>query len=100
MSWTIFSVPSDRREALDAALRDDLISRQSQKVRDGPSVGAASGTTIVLLEGSEDALKRLGELLGPAGSRLTGAEAERLYQRLKDEEEAASAGMGLFFTES
>jgi hypothetical protein len=99
MSWTIFSVPSDRRPALDAALKDDLVSRQSQKVRDGPSIGAAAGTTVVLVEGSADALKRLEELLGPVGSHLSGDEAERLYRRLKDEEEAASTGMGLFFTE-
>ena len=99
MSWTIFSVPADRRETLDAALKDDLVSRQSPKVRDGTTLGAAQGTTIVLLEGSAEALARLGELLGPAGTRLSGADAERLYRKLKDEEEASSAGMGLFFTE-
>jgi len=99
MSWTIFSVPADRRDTLDAALKDDLVSRQSQKVRDGATLGAAQGTTIVLVEGSTEAVKRLGELLGPAGTRLGGEDAERLYRKLKDEEEAASAGMGLFFTE-
>jgi hypothetical protein len=99
MPWRIFSVPADRREALDAALRDDLVSRQSQKVRDGASLGAPKGTIVVLLEGNPDALLRLGELLGPAGTRLEGDDAERLYRRLKEEEEAASAGMGLFFTE-
>jgi hypothetical protein len=99
MGWTILSVASGQRDALDAALKDDLVSRQSQKVRDGASLGAASGTTIVLVEGSPEALKRLEELLGPNATRLAGDEAERLYRRLKDEEEAASAGMGLFFTE-
>ena len=99
MTWTIFSVPSDQRTALDAALKDDLVSRQSQKVRDGPSLGAAAGTTVALVEGSADAVKRFEGLLGTAGSRLSGEEAERFYRRLKDEEEAASAGMGLFFTE-
>jgi hypothetical protein len=33
------------------------------------------------------------------GSRLSGGDAEQLYRRLKEEEETASAGMGLFFTE-
>jgi len=99
MPWTIYSVPSDRRTDLDAVLRDDLISRQSQKVRDGASLGATAGTTVVLIEGSPDGVKRAEELLGPVGSRPSGADAERLYRRLKDEEEAASAGMGLFFTE-
>jgi hypothetical protein len=99
MSWTIFSVPSDHRTALDAALKDDLLSRQSQKVRDGASLGGTAGTTLVLIEGSADAVKRADELLGPVGSRLSGGDAESLYRRLKDEDEAASAGMGLFFTE-
>jgi len=99
MPWTIFSVPSDRRTELDAVLKDDLLSRQSQKVRDGASLGDPAGTTVVLLEGSAEAVKRAEELLGPVGTRPAGADAERLYRRLKDEEEAASAGMGLFFTE-
>jgi hypothetical protein len=99
MAWTLCTVPSDKRAALDEVLKDDVVSRQSQKVRDGPSVGAASGTTVVLVEGSPEGIRRAEELLAPVGSRLTGADAERLYRRLKDEEEAASAGMGLFFTE-
>jgi len=99
MTWTIFSVPSDRRTELEAALKDDVVSRQSHKVRDGASLGAPAGTTVVLVEGSAPAIQRAEELLGPVGSRLSGADAERLYRRLKDEEEAASAGMGLFFTE-
>ncbi len=99
MPWTIFTVPSEQRPALDAALKDDLLSRQSQKVRDGPSVGAAASTTVVLVEGSAEAIRKAGELLGPVGKPVTGADAEQLYRRLKDEEEAASAGMGLFFTE-
>jgi len=99
MAWTIFTVPSDRRTALETALKDDLVSRQSQKLRDGASVGMASGTTVVLVEGSVEALGRFESLLGDAGAKLKGDEADRLYRRLKDEDEAASAGMGLFFTE-
>jgi len=99
MPWALFTVPSDRRSELDAALKDDLVSRQSQKLREGAGLGAASGSTVVLIEGSPDGVRRAEELLGPLGSRLSGADAEQLYRRLKDEEEAASAGMGLFFTE-
>jgi len=99
MPWTIFAIPNDHRAALDAALKDDLVSRQSHTVRDGAGVGAASATIIVLVEGGADAVRRAEELLAPAGTRLGGEEAERLYRRLKDEQDAASAGMGLFFTE-
>ena len=99
MAWTLFSLPSAKRTELDAVLRDDILSRQSQKVRDAKAVGGPADTIYVLLEGLPDAMKRADELLGPVGTKLPAAEAETLYRRFKDEEESASAGMGLFFTE-
>ena len=99
MAWTLFSVPSDKRTELDTALKDDRVSRQSQKVRDASAMGGPSGATYVLIEGAGDAVHRAEELLGPIGTRLPAAEAESLYRRFKEEDEAASAGMGLFFTE-
>jgi hypothetical protein len=99
MAWTIFSVPSARRTELDTVLRDDVISRQSQKLREAGTLGGPADTLYVLVEGSGDAVRRAGELLAPVGTRLPAAEAESLYRRFKDEEDAASQGMGLFFTE-
>jgi hypothetical protein len=99
MPWAIFAVPNEHRAELDGALRDDLVSRQSQKVRDAASLGGPAATTYVLLEGAPEAVRRLETLLGANGARLAGADAESLYRRFKEEEEAASAGMGLFFTE-
>jgi hypothetical protein len=99
MAWTLFSLPSAKRTELDAVLRDDILSRQSQKVRDAKAVGGPADTIYVLLEGLPDAMKRADEMLGPVGTKLPAAEAETLYRRFKDEEESASAGMGLFFTE-
>ena len=99
MAWTLFSVPAAKRAELDAVLRDDQLSRQSQKVRDAKSLGGPADALYVLLEGSAEAMKRADDLLAPVGTRLSAAEGEALYRKLKDEEEAASAGMGLFFTE-
>ena len=99
MAWTLFSVPTAKRAELDAALKDDRVSRQSQKVRDAAAMGGPSGTTYVLVEGAADAVHHAEELLGPIGEKLPIADAEALYLRFKDEDEAASAGMGLFFTE-
>ncbi len=99
MAWTIYSVPSAKRTELDAALRDDVVSRQSQKVRDAGALGGPGDRTYVLIEGSADAVKRAEGLLDAVGTRLASAEAEPLYRRFKDEEESASAGMGLFFTD-
>ena len=99
MAWILFSVPSSKRGELDAALKDDLLSRQSQKIREAGALGGPADRTYVLLEGSAEAMRRAEELVGTVGSRLAPGEADPLYKRFKDEEEAASAGMGLFFTE-
>jgi hypothetical protein len=99
MAWTLYSVPSGKRTELDAVLHDDQLSRQSQKVREAKSLGGPADALYVLLEGSAEAMKRADELLAPVGTKLPGAEGETLYRKLKDEEESASAGMGLFFTE-
>jgi len=99
MAWTLFSVLVTKRAELDAVLKDDQVSRQSQKVRDTSAMGGPSGATYVLIEGAPEAVRRAEELLAPIGTRLPSADAEPLYRRFKDEEDAASAGMGLFFTE-
>jgi hypothetical protein len=99
MPWTLFEVPTDKRSLLEAALKDDVVGRQSQKVRDAAAAGGPSGRLYVLIEGSPEGVARAEELLKEAGSKLPPADSERLYRQFKDEEDAASSGMGLFFTE-
>ena len=99
MSWTIYTVPSAKRTELDAALRDDIVSRQSQKVRAAAALGGPGDALYVLVEGTAGAILRAEELLGTVGTRLKPPESEALLARFKEEEEAASAGMGLFFTD-
>jgi hypothetical protein len=99
MPWVLFSVPATKRSELDTVLKDDQVSRQSQKVRDAASAGGPAGELYVLLEGAESAMRHAEGLLAPVGKKLPAAEAEAIYRRFKDEEENASTGMGLFFTE-
>jgi hypothetical protein len=99
MAWTIYTVPSGKRTELDAVLKDDRVSRQSQKVREASALGGPSDTLYVLIEGAAEPVAHAGELLATVGTKLPTADAESLYRKFKDEEEAASAGMGLFFTE-
>ncbi|HLM91399.1 MAG TPA: hypothetical protein VK424_05040 [Thermoplasmata archaeon] len=99
MPWTIFSIPSAKRTELDTVLKDDLVSRQSQKLRDAAAMGGPSDRVYVLIEGSADGVRRAVELLAPLGTVLPPSEGDALHQRFRDEEDAASAGMGLFFTE-
>lgn len=99
MAWLLYRVPSAKKTELDAALADDQVSRQSQKIRDAASVGGPAGELYVVLEGADAALQRADELLAKVGTKLPPAEAEPLFRKFKDEDEAAAAGMGLFFTE-
>ena len=99
MAWTLHAVASAKKAEVDAALRDDIVSRQSHTVRDAASAGGPSGMLYVLVEGSADAVARADGLLKPLAEPLPVPERESLYKRFKEEEEAASAGMGLFFTE-
>lgn len=99
MAWTLFAIASAKKPELDAALADDQVSRQSQKVRDAAPLGGPSGQLYILVEGADGAVARANDLLGKIGDRLPGPEAEKLYLKLKDEDEAGAAGMGLLFTE-
>jgi len=99
MPWTLYQVVAAKKGELDAVLKDDQLSRQSQLVRDAASAGGPSGELYVLLEGAAEAISRAETLLKDVGTKLAPSESEKLYRRFKDEEENASAGMGLFFTD-
>ena len=99
MAWIIFEVPNDRRTQLDEVLREDVIARQSHKLRDAATLGGRSGHLLVQIEGSTEAVSKAEGMLKDIGTKLPTKEAEALRARLQEEDEAASAGMGLFFTE-
>jgi 3-hydroxyisobutyrate dehydrogenase-like beta-hydroxyacid dehydrogenase len=99
MAWVLYIVPSTKKADAEAALRDDIVSRQSHKVRDAPAAGGPAGHLYILVEGSQVAVDRAHELLKPLGDRLEGKDGEALHARFKEEDDSASAGMGLFFTE-
>ncbi len=99
MAWILFEVPNDRRSKLDEALRDDVVARQSHKIRDAATLGGRSGHLYVQIEGTPEAVARAEMLLKEIGAPLPPNDAEALRARLQEEDEAASTGMGLLFTE-
>lgn len=99
MPTTLFLVPGTKRAELDAALNDDIVARMSRKLREAPALGGPAGELYVYLEGSVEAVGKAEELLGKVGRRLPTAEASPIEKALREEDESASAGMGLFFTE-
>lgn len=99
MAYTICSVPSAKRVELDEVLKEDRIARQSQKVRDAQVLGGPAGELYVLIEGAADVVSMAEKRLAMIGRALPPAEREKLKAQFEAEDEAASAGMGLFFTE-
>jgi hypothetical protein len=99
MAWIIFEVPNIQRSKLDEVLRDDVVARQSHKLRDAATLGGRSGYLLVQIDGSTEAVARAEGMLKDIGTKLPPKEAEALRARLQEEDESASAGMGLFFTE-
>lgn len=99
MAAILFVVPGSKRSELDTILKEDRIARQSQKIRDASTLGGKSGELFVLVEGSDDVVRTAAEMLAKIGEKLPPAEHEQVLRRMQEEDESASAGMGLFFTE-
>ncbi len=95
--YAVFKVPVENKGKADQMLKDDLVSRQSITVRDGPALEIEGKETYVLIEGSEQALKKADELFKDIGKKLEGAEAEKIFNIIKEREAEAEGGMGLLF---
>ena len=93
----MFRIPTARASILEALLRDDVIGRQSVTSREARSLGLSGDGTIVLVEGSEDGVRRAEALLKEAASPLSGPEAEAAYRAFRRQDDEAASGMGLIF---
>ncbi len=99
MAHTVAEVPNAKRTELDEILKDDKIARQSLKIRDAGAMGGPAGALYVQIEGAEDVVRAAEPRLAAIGKILPPADREKLHAQFVAEDEAASAGMGLFFTE-
>ena len=75
--------------------RDELLSRQSIVKRDGKSLGLNDNSIYLMIEGSEEAMKKARKIAGE--NELKGEEREKIYRKIKESEEEASLGMGAIF---
>lgn len=81
-----------KRADFQDVVDDDVVSRQSitEKVWEGE--------VYLMIEGSERALDRASDLLKEKGILpLEEGEGEKIYKKIKDEEEEAAVGMGSIF---
>ncbi|MBN1390635.1 MAG: hypothetical protein JXA22_08340 [Candidatus Thermoplasmatota archaeon] len=97
MDFEIIKLPKGKSAVLGKIVQDDLVSRQTIAVRDTDSLGMKGEFTIILIEGSEPALRRVLEIVGEEGTILKGQEKEETYKKIKDDEDNVAEGLGLMF---
>ncbi len=97
MEYQIIKLPKGSSAVLGKLVQDDLISRQTIAVRDTISLGLDGEDTIVMIEGSPEALKKAIEIVGDDGSLIEGRDKEEVFNKIKTAEDEVAEGLGLMF---
>lgn len=97
MSYAIFSVDKSQASKINKILKDDLISRQSIAIRDASALNIDKDVRYVLIEGTDEALKKAEELFKETGKKEDEEEAKNIYNKIKSEEGDVAQGVGLIF---
>mgnify|MGYP006284266285 CR=1 FL=1 len=98
MDYVIVSLPKDKSSTLGKIVQDDLVSRQTIAVREGEGLGLESENTFVLVEGSEESLEKVKELVGDGGEFIEGDDKKEIYDKIKEAEEKVAEGLGMMFS--
>ena len=85
-------VPGDKKvKAEDAVKQDDLVSRQSIKIKDASMYSEEKGFFIII-EGDKKYIDRAAELLKEFGEKYS--KKETVFAKIDKEDEDANAGVG------
>ena len=94
--YKVFEVKLEKDEIISEVISDDLVSRQTISVRDGKSLGMKEDVKYAMIEGSEEAIERAEEIFSEED--VGEAEnAEKVREKIKEEDQAAAEGMGTVF---
>ena len=97
MSYVVFSVEKSQASKINKILKDDLVSRQSISVRDASALNINKDVRYVVIEGTDEALKKADELFSEVGKKENEEEAKNIYNKIKSEEGNVAQGVGLIF---
>ncbi|MFQ6106902.1 MAG: hypothetical protein ACE5QF_04870 [Thermoplasmata archaeon] len=95
--YVIFSIDKDKTGKMNEALKDDLVSRQSISIREAKVLGEDMEGTLLLVDGTGEAIERAKEILKDIGEVLPDDRAKGVYDKFKAEEEAVADGVGFIF---
>jgi hypothetical protein len=97
MSYAVFSVDKSQASKINKILKDDLVSRQSISIRDASALNIDKEVRYVLIEGTDEAIKKAEELFSEAGKKEDDEEAKNIYNKIKNEEGDVAEGVGFIF---
>ncbi|UCG70448.1 MAG: hypothetical protein JSV09_05390 [Thermoplasmata archaeon] len=97
MSYVVFSVEKSQASKINKILKDDLVSRQSISVRDASALNIDKDVRYVVIEGTDEAIKKADELFSEVGKKEDEEEAKNIYNKIKSEEGDVAQGVGLIF---
>jgi hypothetical protein len=96
MAHAVFVYKKELGGKVDIALKDDMVSRQSINHRTGDLMGVGADNKVLFLEGSDEAIAKMKELLKVDGIEPH-KDQDALMAKLKAEQDAASEGFGAIF---
>lgn len=95
MPFQVYRVRAADRARLDAALGDDILSRQSLQVREARHFGVPGDWVFLFVDGTEAGIVRADAVLLDFAERAP--EAKTLHDLLMAEEENAASSLGSVF---
>ena len=94
----VFFIPSEKySKAKNLVYGDDLLSRQSINFRESKALGMKKEGYYLEIDGSEEAIKKLAEILKDLGKEVDKKEREEVLKKISEQEESAAQGFGSIF---
>jgi len=89
----IFLVSNENKAKADEAVKkDDLVSRSSIITRSAASLGIEKDGYFIIIDGSEEAIKKAEELLKDLAKKYE--KKEEVEEKMKNQEDSAIEGFG------
>lgn len=95
--YGVFIVEKQKIGKAEQVLKDDIISRQSIAIRDAIGIGINKEERYILIEGSEESIKKAEELFKDIGKRVEKDEEEKIYKKIKEQEDDVANALGIIF---
>lgn len=95
--FSAFLLKRSDRSVIDAVSADDTVGRQTIITKDGSQFGFDADSLLLIIEGSESAIKIASAIIGDRGKELDRNKADEIMKKIRDEEDRADQGMGFLF---